>query len=326
MTLRVAPLICAMTLMAPCNKVLAVTRTRPTGIDPAAVALLDSMAAAYGGLRYLDQTTTFTSQVVSSKGAPDGGSLDKPTPLSRVIRLQFARPNRLNLTATDSGPNGEPVVSRWVCDGKTFWSYLSDKKSYTIEKAPGSIHQFVRLDHLPDSSLELLMLMGVNPFKDVARAADSVRLLKSATISGVDTGVVELRTTTPQATTVVDLYIGAGDHLLHECAVTTIPARQNAHPGLVGDGLDALATDGETSQPGAPAQILETRLAYANSFVGQPSFTGLTFSFQPPAGSSLYEPYDVSGKIAREQYKNLLKKLMGSKPEKKHRGLKVIHY
>lgn len=321
----IAPLICALACLAPGIGAFAMSG-RPTGADPAAIALLESMVSAYGGLRSLDQTTTFTSQVVSSKAAAAGSTEDKPVVLSRTLRLQFARPNRLNLIATDSGPDGQPVISRWVCDGKTFWSYLADKKSYTIEKAPGNVHQFARLDHLPDSSLELLMLMGVNPFKDVAHAADTVRMLKSTTIGGVDTDVVELRTTTPQATTVVDLYIGSGDHLLHECAVDTIPARENAHPGLVGDGLDSLANGGAPPQPLSPPQILETRLDYTNAFVSEPSFTGLTFSFQPPAGSSLYEPYDVSGKLAREQYKNMLKKLLGSKPEKKHRGLKVIHY
>jgi hypothetical protein len=190
---------------------------RPAGaqarvaFEPKALELLQQMVEAYGQLPALDQQTEFFSAIIpltapppslpnqpSGEAAPAAGKDEKPgedKKLNRTLRLRFARPNRLNMEQkeTDLG-TGKLILNQWLSDGKLFWTYIGEKNWYTKERAPGSAAGFARLQHLNSGSLELLMLMGINPFAEIKAKTDSVRWEGSETVRGVSTDVIVMRT------------------------------------------------------------------------------------------------------------------------------------
>jgi hypothetical protein len=304
-----------------------------TAFEPRALELLRQMVEAYGQLPALDQQTEFFSAIIPlaspspslpnqppGEAAPAAGKDDKPgedNKLNRTLRLRFARPNRLNMEQKETDmSSGKLVLNQWISDGKRFWTYIGEKNWYTKEKAPGNAAGFARLEHLNSGSLELLMLMGINPFADIKEKADSVRWEGSETVRGVSTDVIVLRTAERFASSEARFYIGKDDHLLRRVVTETTPVqRQTSHPGRVGDALDELANDAPLPQPQLPPNITSreeppgaegtpmamTRVSYENDVHSAPNFDADAFTFTIPTGALLYGPSDLTPKAHRQK-------------------------
>ena len=120
------------------------------------------MGEAYGRLNAFDLHIDISSALIPLTTVPDATALATtnvdPTPFQideshlrpqSRLHLAFRQSNHLLIETEQSDPvTNKPFDLRWVCDGQTFWSYTGDKKIYTREKAPGSIHDFARLKNL----------------------------------------------------------------------------------------------------------------------------------------------------------------------------------
>jgi outer membrane lipoprotein-sorting protein len=282
--------------------------------EPRAIQLLQEMAEAYSQLKSLRQSTEFTSEVLpvaplpspvnpssehdgapssdSSQAAPSpGGLFTGEHKLDRQLRLSFAAPNRFKLEVEDTDDNGKLKVSRWVCDGKTFWSYNPEKNLFSREKAPGKIRDFAKLAHMTSGSLEVLMLMGVNPFAQIEDQAQSVKYGGKVTVRGVETEVIAMSADLGPQATETRLYIGVEDHLLYRLVSETSQKPKAPRHAITGSPLNELAppdpADPEAGNPDdlhtIPGLLLKSRVTCDNKIESDPIFEVSDFSYQPPA-------------------------------------------
>ncbi|HZP81300.1 MAG TPA: DUF2092 domain-containing protein, partial [Chthonomonadaceae bacterium] len=205
-------------LMSPVQAQQPIEAPRPE-FEPRALQLLQQMAETYAQLPALSQETIFYSAMtpLPPPNAPPG-STPPPTEEKedrRRLRLLMERPNHLLMELRQFHPaTNRMMISQWVSDGKTFWTYTQERNGYTQEKAPARLRDFARMPSLNSGSLELLMLLGVNPFADLKDRVDSARYEGTASVRGVPTEVVALRVASQLETTESRLYIGKSDLLL----------------------------------------------------------------------------------------------------------------
>ena len=280
--------------------------------EPQAVQLLQEMADAYAQLRSFRQVTEFSSEILpvvplpapvrpspeqenaSAEGQPKPGPqgmFSGEHKLDRKLRLSFASPNRLRLEVEDTDDNGKLQVSRWVCDGKSFWSYNPEKNLFSREKAPGKIRDFAKLAHMTSGSLEVLMLMGVNPFANVEDQAQSLKYSGKVTVRGVETDIVSMSADLGPQATETRLYIGVDDHLLYRLVSETSQKPKAPNHVLTGSPLNELAPP-EPADPNAgdpqdlqriPGILLKSRVTYDNKIETDPIFEVGDFAYKPPA-------------------------------------------
>jgi outer membrane lipoprotein-sorting protein len=339
---------------------------RVAAFDPRALQLLQEMVAAYTALPSLEQRTEFVTALIplpppktpfsapprtpdeADKTAPPAPNPDsspsvsepsaKPSgpqeqKLPRVLRLFYQQPNRLRLESQETDPETNKVLTdQWVSDGKTFWTYIAKKNWYTREKTPGRIGDFQKLSNMTSGSLELLMLMGVNPFADLKSAADAVRYEGTAVVRGVTTEVISLQMSSPVEETQARFYIGKDDHLLHRLVHETTPILGPPVPGKVGDGLDELIDNAEPVQPPVigedgqpiPQEVTtapavspanRTRVTYDNILRRSSALPVDTFLFTIPSNALLYgTPGDL--KPRKPNLKDLFRRMKNSKPRR----------
>lgn len=307
--------------------------------DPHALELLQQMAVAYAHLNTLDQKTEFfapaapesaddmddvpipsaTGTILPPKREPKP-LLDEKLP--RELHLSVARPNRLHLTVTEPDDNGGPSkVSEWISDGKRFWTYTSDTRGYTQEKAPGTLSAFARLPHMTSGSLELLMILGVNPFTGIEKQATTIACAGTATVRDTPTDVVLLTSIAGPSTTEVRLFLGTSDRLLRRVVVDTVQQPiQVSQPGKAGDALDELV-DGVPPPPvpQVPLQPFKSHLAYENIIkFSEPNPTD--FFFQIPKDAMLHADFDSeTGRInglTQQEYIQQLREQWGKAARK----------
>lgn len=296
--------------------------------EPRALQLLQQMADAYARLPALEQQTEFYSALIPlikpeiSTANPEEKETPSPTDaappdskdekLGQRLRLLYAGPNRLLLERRDNDPaTDKPVRTQWVSDGKSFWTYDEAKRWYTQEKAPARLRDFARLASLNSGSLELLMLMGINPFAGIKSQAEAVQCGGTETVRGILTEIVLLRISSPSDQTEVRLYLGKEDSLLCRLVVETSPIiKPPSTLGLAGDPLDELiqkagAPPVQASPDDIPAARsslpMKTRVGYDNILKPRPEFDSLTFAFKIPKDALLHEPIDLNGKRSQER-------------------------
>lgn len=289
--------------------------------DSHAMQLLEHMAEAYSHLPSLNQRTVFYSATIPLRLSPDrrtylpavtatvpadpidaavSGVVDPK--LHRDLFLKSQAPNRLRLEMREPDPDdsGSDRLSVWVSDGKTFWTYSQEKHIYTQEKAPSRMSGFQKMGHLNTGSLELMMMIGVNPFTGMQKQVDCIVYEGTHTVRGVATETVSLVSTTPGNVTRASFYIGCDDQLLHRLSVVTTPRvlTRPAAPGRVGDELDALM-DSAAPPPSTSLQDAETRtnpiltrLTYDNLIAPSSQIDRTDFAFKIPLDASLYSPFD----------------------------------
>ncbi len=311
-----------------------------------ALTILNEMAQAYAALPGYEQRTEFSSALIpfvpaptpfgmplppteepldldapkdppSAEGAEDGNRPRKKPRLEktgRTLFLVYSPPNRLRLEMEEPGDSDTPGGVRkrlWVGDGKLFWSDEPSNRTYMKEASPKTLHEFPTLSSLNLTTLELLLLAGANPFAKLREETDSVRLLGSAWIRGVNTDIVDLKTHEYNADNEVRLYIGKTDRLLRRVVMDSTPIPAPLAVGKVGDPLDELvdkldaplpqnAPLGEQSgsfppSPQFPSSLsaagtlpMKTRLVYDNQISVREAFPERLFQYSPPEGYSLF--------------------------------------
>ncbi|HLK59997.1 MAG TPA: DUF2092 domain-containing protein [Chthonomonadaceae bacterium] len=294
--------------------------------DPRALQELDRMVAAYSHLPTLEQTTEFRSALLPLTPDPAAASTEskpgseKPKP-QRILRLQFASPNRLRLEAEENDPKtNRPAISEWVSDGKEFWTYSAESLTYTHEKAPRHIHDFQKLAGLNTGTPEMMMLIGLNPFANLRSEVDSAACEGTTLVAGVPTDVVVLKQATAQERTEARFYIGQEDSLLRRCVIETVPII--AAPPVsnkVGDALDDLeAQTAPVTPPTSDPLPMKSRITYDNTINLHPAFDIFTFAFKIPEGASLFTPLDPRrGLVYPTENTSLIQKLKAN--AKKHK-------
>lgn len=295
---------------------------RQVSHDPRAVAVLRRVVQAYQAVKSLDLEVTFTVTTVPLLapdhpfGIPPRADVEPASPaqnasrsserqLEQRIRLRFVAPNRLRLELHDTDPgSGRLRTALYLSDGKTFWSYIPEKNWYTREKAPRNLRAFTRLQHFHPACLELLMLMGMDPFRELKQVADRMRYLGTQNVRGVLTEVIELSTSSRTAEILVHLHVGQRDSLLYRIVHITTPVPGPIAPGKVGDALDALIdapqplppddpelpTVPAASAPSGPIGPLRTQVTCENRVATSPAPPPDAFQFTIPPGALLYGP------------------------------------
>jgi outer membrane lipoprotein-sorting protein len=291
--------------------------------------------------------TPASGAATATTDSSDNSSDDLPGERQRrSLRLLAIQPNRLRMELREYDGNlSRDTVSQWISDGKKFWTYTEENHQYTQMAAPARFHDFQKLNRLNTGSLELMMLLGANPFADVREQVDSVGYLGEATIRGSATEVVLLRAVQPTSITEARLYIGKEDHLLHRLVTESTPVEKADTPGKVGDELDALVDGrGPTPPPTATANAADNAPQFANSDTDLPDpepavpvgpqktiiaydniITPLThvydtdFRFTIPDGALLFEPLQMQSGAFKQRQQNLvdLFRSAGMKKKKK---------
>ncbi len=202
----------------------------PPAVDPPAARVLESMLRAYRGAHRLEQETAYRQ--------------DGDTPGSGMMRsrLIVQKPNRLFLEIIQkSADRAAPLLSRFVCDGKNFYSYQEKNGWYAKEKAPKDFKDF---DFLA-MSVEMAAITGNDPVQGLVKQARSVKLGEPATIDGEMADLVVFDTGSAERFSELKLYINRQDHLLRRFAVETrflpkaIPAKPEAAPLAPGETASA---------------------------------------------------------------------------------------
>ncbi len=284
--------------------------------DPRAAQLLKRMSEAYAHLDAFELRTDIFSALVPIEAPPDPHDrspvkplppkaalgddvLDKP---QHHLRLAFRAPNHLLIEADQTDPaTGALFDLRWVSDGRTFWSYISNQHVYTREKAPGSIRDFSRLAYLNGGNLELYMIMGANPFADLKQSVDGAHMGGEANVRGAQTEIVSLLLDQPFEQTELRLFIGKSDGFLRRMEIETRPLPHHDGPIKVGSKLDALleankppppkddfaavAGVGDPAEETAPTETQKpvgSFVRFDNDLTTSPFYASDTFVFTPP--------------------------------------------
>jgi len=291
----------------------AAQETSASAYDPHAVRLLHEMAEAYLRLPALRQETEFVSAVMPAvplpapPADPNGAAgtvapakgkdlLSSERKLDRKLRLSFLSPNKLRFDVEDKDDGGKVQVSTWVSDGKWFWTFNPEKNLFSREKAPRTIRDFAALTHMTSGSLEILMLMGVDPFARIEDQAEAVRFAGREVVRDIEMDVVIMAADLGAQANETRLYIGANDHLLYRLASQTVQKEKEKQRSGVGSPLDELEPeprpivqpDGQNDVPSLPGVRMKTLVTCDNLIEPNPKFDALTFMYEPPAGA-LYQ-------------------------------------
>ena len=350
---------------------------RKAAYDPRALLLLKQMADAYAHVTELDQQTVFyalqTPLIPKPKSkAPGAGAVssadghktvDGPAdgayagtlphtpvdkPLGRTVRLLVDTPNHLRLETTETAEGRSlPEPQRRSATARYSGLTIPRKNWYTKEKAPKNLRDFQKLA-LNNTTLEMMMLIGMNPFGDVENQFDAAKCEGVQDIYGLPVEVVVLRSVSEQQTQELRFYIGRDDLLLHRLVVESTPAvREMAPP--VRDPLDdyaarplpppqtadqsgnagiPVAPGFEDPHPLAPPGVpMKTRLTCENRINYAPRFDYETFRFEPPQGASLYNSVNGSGDFGKLSnslnMQELLQKARNDKSPKKARPVRL---
>lgn len=339
--------------------------------DPRVPALLKKMADAYAALTDLDQKTEFyllqtpltqgteeetrrqgdkeTKQGIGTDGTLSRVPVEKP--LGRTVRLLLAAPNLLRLETTETASEAESAkhaVS--VCDGKIFWTYNPEKNWYTQEKAPRHLRDFQKVA-LTNTTLELMMLIGLNPFSDIENQFDSAKYEGRQDVSGVPVEVVGLRVVSDQQTQELHFYIGLDDLLLHRLVIESTPAPRLLMPPKH-DPLDDLVARPSVPSPPAsasgasgvpslqvakgfedphplapPGTPMKMRITCDNILTVTPRFDERSFHFEPPQGASLYQSINGNNELSKlsnpATIEELLRKANPTQKGKKSKPVRI---
>jgi hypothetical protein len=238
---------------------------KPANVDPDAGRVLNSMIRAYRDAHKLEQETAYHREDGSA-----GGMIRS--------RLVVQRPNRLFLEVVQQSPDWPtPLLSRFVCDGKSFYSYQQKNGWYQKDKAPKDLKDF---DFLA-LSVEMAALTGNDPMAGLLRQARTVRLAGTETIDGETADVVRFDTSSASQTGELRLFIGREDHLLRRFALESKP---------IPLPVDKAATPLEPGETAAPPPAA-TSYSYDVHVMRGREQTKDPFTWVAPAGSFAYQQF-----------------------------------
>ena len=247
----------------------------PATVNQNAQRILNEMAAAYSRLGSLDMKTIYSAPDKRKQLPTGGGEPDTAKPAAarenaappepeksavvitdlaatgddikqrkqyREVHLLYARPNLVSITDRAPDDSDQTHWSQWVCDGKFFNAFVPNSHGtsdllYTREKAPGSLRQFPNLKYLSSSSIEIVLMMGVNPFSNLNPATVTLSVDPSRVIRGVDTDCVVMSSIAHREITTLKLYIGKPDRMLYRMETDISPV-DRPNNNRIGDGID----------------------------------------------------------------------------------------
>lgn len=334
--------------------------------DSHALQLIKQMADAYAQLTTLDQTTEFlvlrtpflTEKEKEKRDkalpVPEEGTLPRvpvEKPLGRTVHLMLSAPNHLRIETTDTGDGAKLQTFDSVCDGKVFWTFDSVKNLYTRERAPRQMRDFQKIT-LSNTTLELMMVIGINPFTDIENQFDGAKYEGLHDVRGVQTDLVTLTSLSDDKVQLMHFYIGTEDLLLHRLIVESTPiVRPMVRP--VHDPLDDLLVRPKTPPPSTepstttsketsptvapgfedphpiapPAGPTFMRITVDNFITPNPLFTEKAFQYEPPQGARLYQGVAGSndlGKLSNTvALEEILRKARGARKGKKPRPVQT---
>lgn len=261
--------------------------------DPKALQLLEETTQAYAQRDWLQEKTDFTAYswiVVPGPSVSEEIPENlKPQPVSRTLTLRMLRPNLFFMELHTVGADKKEETDIWDCDGRTFWTYTSEKNYYTKAPAPPELEGLARLPGMNMSAPEVMMLLNQNPFAHVTERFDGARLLPPFHLEGKPPLLgVELWMAGETTKNLLRLYIDPKTYLIYRVVFETIPTPTPTDPALVGDDVDALAA----RRPITPTD--SSGMAFAlvcdNSFADAPKKE--QFLFTPPKGALFFQPLD----------------------------------
>ncbi len=291
-----------------------------------------------------DKANTLPPAIVKSNTDVNDDSPDRR--IDRTVNLLFVHPNLLKITDSVTSAKEDADISKWISDGKVFSAYVpgshnSQSPLYTQEKAPRNIHDFGKLQNLNGSSLELVMLMGVNPFQNVTPEIATLRVDQSAIVRGIPTEVVTVIAVSRQERTEFHLYIGKEDHLLHRFVSDITPMQNDGATStgaIIGDSLDEMQSETtsniskiNTSDPTHPkdaddlsldprTEAKRIRTIYDNIITPVTHTEMEDFKFNPPSGAGLFTSV---GSLAMPDPRS--KSLLNMIKRSKNGKLKSVH-
>ena len=176
-------------------------------IDPKAKTILEQTVRAYHDLRSLEQETVYNAS---------------GTGLGRLLKskLLVQKPNKLLLELYERDPNKtNGAVSRFLCDGKSFYTYretdfstLQMDNTFTEDKAPRSLAAFKDLT----GSMEIAALGGADPFAALLKQARVVKIEEPVVVDGAQNDVVLLDMGNQDRTGELRLFLSQSDHLMRK--------------------------------------------------------------------------------------------------------------
>jgi len=258
--------------------------------DPKAKGVLDAMVRAYRDLRTLDQETTY------SEDAPGG--------LARS-RLVAQRPNKILLEVLRKTPGRpQPVVTRVLCDGKELFTYQEAQGWYTREEAPKNFAGFRGFA----SSLEMAMLIGIDPFVDLLQQARALRLGEPVLVDAVMTDVALIDIGDEDRTGEARLYVGQQDHLLRRFVFESkvIPKPEPPQP------MESMTPPDPDAPPAGPLPPRVIAFQYDNRVFANKEIVKSVFTWSTPPGALLYQ--DTNSLLAPQPQKGRASVFTQGKP------------
>ncbi len=310
-------LLSIVTLLSLACGIQAQSRPSESAFDARAMEWLNRTVAAYSQVKSLEQRTEFSSAIIPLDPPKTGENTlgAQEQELKQRLLLQMVRPNKLRLESTEPDSFGRIQTTQTVCDGKFFWTSLPEKNWYTKEKAPRSLAEFAKLKNMNSGSLEMLMLMDINPFVTIKKTATEIRDEGDETLRETPVHWVRIVMDEPNEQTLLRIAIGKADGLIRRVVHERIPNITRGETRPVDDGLDALKNARRVVLPGDASQQppdqtapprMKTRLIYDNFLTTAPNLAFDVFFFTIPTNALLYgEPIDAKKRKESDIIKSL---------------------
>ena len=299
----------------------------PVVIDPKAIRILKEMTERYSKLTSFKQVTSYSSvsfpinpeeisevpkpSTVSTNQRSDAktlsethelisnetdSALKRDRNLDNSVGLSYKSPNRLRLEFSFLGDKGKRETQSRICDGKILWSFDSEKNLYSKIKAPKYLRDILRVGKQTEGTLELAMLMGIDPFADTLKNSLGVHCVGRERIADQQADIVSIATRTDKQDVQTRLFIGAESKLLLKMQVETAPlekpiARSRTVPESVNplDELKAplVAPKSDILEADPEDAVIRNRVVvtFDNEVKSAPVFDVTSFSFEPPANA-----------------------------------------
>ncbi len=320
----------AIFLLSTSNPAKSSAATDRSSYSPRAIELIQEMADSYAALTVLEQKTVYHSSMVPIDAAFASGNTIKSengkdeSLLPRTSKIAFQAPNLIAVETRENGDHDTAGMEKWISDGVNFFSYQQAKNTYTKEKAPGRLRDFYKLANMT-TGLELMMMMGNNPFKDIKNLVQSVEMEDNISKNRSSTDNILMKMTSQYETTNVRLTLDAETHLLLRLSIEKIPiaAAPDEEKHVLGDALDELDTEAAPKKstdlqtpPDVQQAKMKTLFTYENTITTNPQFKLTTFQFLIPRDALQFDRFDPSGKLQKKRLEEQLASLL------KERGIK----
>ena len=333
------------------------TPALPVVIEPKAVRILKEMTERYSKLTSFKQVTSYSSialpinpEEISDVPTPSAVSINqrkdanaspetlelisnetdnalkKERSLDRSISLSYRSPNRLRMEFSFLGDKGKTETQSRICDGKILWSFDSEKNLYSKIKAPKYLRDILRVGKQTDGTLELAMLMGIDPFAETLKNTLGVHCVGREQIADQLADIVSIATRTDKQDVQTRLFIGAESKLLLKMQVETTPlAKRIATSVTVPESVNPLdelkaplvAPKSDILEADPEDAVIRNRVivTFDNEVKSAPVFDETFFAFEPPA--SAFREGNPNEKIDVKSWRRRIEEL--AKKNKKER-------